>query len=115
MRKNLSHIIKLGRQVLAILLLVCFTYATFLPFFHSHTCIEHTENFKDSKSGSITSLCKACSYHIHHQGKDFDLPYPPTLEAPLPAIIEHNGRVCAGIYKMTLNAFTNKGPPAVAA
>ncbi|RFS21762.1 hypothetical protein DVR12_13965 [Chitinophaga silvatica] len=111
MNKLKLHIIEASKQAISLLLLVSFMYVTFLPLIHSHTCTEHYENFMDHKSSSVSSVCKGCSDYAHHQGKEFDLPYPPVFTSLLPAPIEYSRPTCAGIYKMTLNAFSNKGPP----
>lgn len=96
---------------IAILLLTCFVYVSVLPLIHSHTCFEHYEDVSDEAGNTLSSVCKVCDYFVHQQGKEFYIQYPPAVTLMLPAPIEHNGPVCAGIYEMTLNAFTNKGPP----
>ncbi|WP_127127137.1 hypothetical protein [Pseudoflavitalea rhizosphaerae] len=100
--------------MIAIFLLACFAFITFLPLAHSHFCNGHIENVADDDSGTVTPVCKLCDQIAQQNGKEFFLTYPPRIIPVLPAPIEHNGVVCAGIYEMTLNAFTNKGPPALA-
>ena len=97
--------------MIAMLLLFCFVYASFFPLLHSHACINHYEQSSEEDSGTLAAVCKLCDYFVQQQGKEFEPAYPPAITPMLPAPIEHNGPVCAGIYEMTLNAFTNKGPP----
>lgn len=111
MRGVILYTTKFGNRALAILLLLCFVYVTILPLIHSHTCVEHYEETTEEEENAFSAVCKVCDYFVQHQGKEFDLLYPPTIASILPAPIEYNGPVCAGIYEMTLNAFTNKGPP----
>lgn len=107
-RKHKQRLHRTGALLLAALLFSVF----FIQAAHNHHKHPQQKTVADQEqSDPAPELCKICDYFIHKQIKDFHMPVPLELKIPIPAPIQHSYQVFAGIYKFTLQGFTNKGPP----
>lgn len=98
-------------QLNSFMLALLFLFISAAPAFHSHHRVSKAGQVEEQPVYNTTDKCQVCDYYTHRQGKEFHLPFPPALAAPKPEPVTLAFRVYAGIYKFTLQGFTNKGPP----
>ncbi|WP_207532429.1 hypothetical protein [Desertivirga arenae] len=108
------HITHVQRLVSAMLLLL-FLCVHLLEVFHAHHQYALAGNGDKTKQHFEVSIqkCKICDFLTRTRKEPFCVSNSIVLSAPLPKAIELSGPVVAGIYKFTLQGFSNKGPPSL--
>jgi hypothetical protein len=93
-------------MLLVMLLLLVFAF----PVIHSHhndAPTKHTE-----KQITVASKkCPICSFLSHQKHQKYLIPIDHPFVKPVRTYITILPGVFAGVYKFTLQGFTNKGPP----
>lgn len=102
------------KSAISLLLVLAFALISVAQILHSHALENDTETIQ-KESVSLSEKCGICDYIIHKQGKEVVLTAPYAFAVPLPEAVVITSGVFAGIYKFTLQGFTNKGPPAILA
>lgn len=102
------------KSAVSLLLVFAFTLISATQILHIHTMENDTE-IAQKESGSLSEKCGICDYIFHKQGKEIVLTAPYAFAVPLPKAVVIASGVFAGIYKFTLQGFTNKGPPSILA
>lgn len=109
-RKEKSFFLKYN-QLSSFMLTLLFLFISAAPALHSHHGVSKAGQVEEDSVYHTSDKCQVCDYCTHRQGKEFYLPFPSALSAPKPEPVTLSFRVYAGIYKFTLQGFTNKGPP----
>jgi len=81
-----------------------------LPMVHAHhndAPTSHTEK----QITAASAKCTICSFLSHHEQQDYLIPTDHSLPQPVRTYTTILPGFFAGIYKFTLQGFTNKGPP----
>ncbi|MBS7563888.1 hypothetical protein KHS38_05680 [Mucilaginibacter sp. Bleaf8] len=117
MKEHRNKHISIFSRALACLMVVLFVSISVVQAFHSHTRVVKTEQSDDDGTDEeyvfASDKCKLCDYYAHKHGSELHVSYPPVLTVPMPKAVTLGHRVYAGIYKFTLQGFTNKGPPII--
>ncbi len=100
-------------RAVAVLIFGVFFLITAVQAFHNHNTTSLPLNDDDTEYVYSSEKCFICYYVIHKQSHQLHLAYPPVLIKPVTKAVTLLSRSYAGIYKFTLQGFTNKGPPAV--
>jgi hypothetical protein len=116
LKKQARNTIQKCYQLGSLLLVLLFLSITVVQAFHRHDQVVKTEQSSgDEDTLSSIDDCQLCDYFTHKQGKQLFFTYPPVIVLPLPEPISYSTAIFLGNYKFTLQGFTNKGPPVVAA
>ncbi|WP_129714033.1 hypothetical protein [Pedobacter sp. SYP-B3415] len=109
MNRGPKNIRNTSQRTLAVLLLLIFVLLTGIRGLHYHDSVHKPA--ASELSYAVADSCDVCDFLGHHNFKDFDL--PPALLMPevpaLPSGVPAGSYI--GIYKFTLQGFSNKGPP----
>ena len=87
-------------------------YVTVIQALHHHATPADVNDISNS-GGYVHSSnkCAVCDYLSHHQFDEYHLPAVDQITVPVNKPVTSLSRSYAGIYKFTLQGFTNKGPP----
>ncbi|TWR26520.1 hypothetical protein FPZ43_15310 [Mucilaginibacter pallidiroseus] len=99
---------------IALLLALVFVFITTVQAFHKHSYTSLKDDLGDTEYVYSAEKCSICDYVLHKQSHYANLAYAPVINAPLTKAVTLLSRSYAGIYKFTLQGFTNKGPPVAA-
>jgi hypothetical protein len=89
-----------------------FLFLTAIQALHQHVItIQKEDVFNGEDFVNVTDKCAVCDYLNHQHNKEFHLPAPVLVTASVTKPVTLLSRSYAGIYKLTLQGFTNKGPP----
>ncbi len=104
---------KIFSKIISIMLVFVFTVITAVQGLHKHqtSCIDNDD--ADTEYVYSSEKCSICDYLIQKQSQHAHLSYAPVITAPVTKAVTLLSRSYAGVYKFTLQGFTNKGPPAV--
>jgi hypothetical protein len=97
------------------MLVILFLSTIFIQALHNHNSSLNTASSQDEQYTSLSEKCKICDDYHHKQEKEAVQVYQTALIVALPDSVDLGTRVLGGIYKFTLQGFTNKGPPAIIA
>jgi hypothetical protein len=99
-------------QTVSILLVVLILSVFAIPVIHAH----HNENptrHSEKEIVSASKKCLTCSVLSHHQYQKYLISVDQPSVAPVRTYIIILSGVFAGVFKFTLQGFTNKGPPSI--
>jgi hypothetical protein len=107
-KKLFSSTVKFLSGSIAVLLLSI----TAIQALHHHASATYYDDGSENREYvDSTNKCAVCDYLSHQHNKEFHLPAPVLVTAPVIKPVTLRCRSYAGIYKFTLQGFTNKGPP----
>ncbi|RYY37430.1 MAG: hypothetical protein EOP46_02720 [Sphingobacteriaceae bacterium] len=98
--------------VMALAMAFVFIFITTVQALHSHNQPVIKISADDQEYVVSSEKCNVCDYVTHKQADHAHLAYQPLISAPVTKPVTLLSRSYAGIYKFTLQGFTNKGPPA---
>jgi hypothetical protein len=108
--KLFSSVLKAMSVGMAMLLL----YVTVIQALHHHATPTNVNDICDSgENVNSTNKCAVCDYLSHHHFQEYHLPAVDQITVPVVKTVTLLTRSYTGIYKFTLQGFTNKGPPPV--
>lgn len=113
MKKQTNKTASSFSKVISLALALVFFFITAVQAFHNHTFQPANDDADGQEYVFASEKCSVCDYVIHKQTDHAQHSYPPVLVAPVTKPVTLLSRYYAGIYKFTLQGFTNKGPPAV--
>jgi hypothetical protein len=107
-----KKLFSLGVKALSGFIAMLLLFITVVQALHQHGSTTNYDNGSESREYvDSTNKCVVCDYLSHHHNKEFHLPAPVLVTAPVIKPVTLHCRSYAGIYKFTLQGFTNKGPP----
>lgn len=99
---------------MSLVLAFVFIAITAVQAFHKHNNTSAKDDSEDTEYVYANEKCSVCDYVVHKQSNYAHMYHPPVLMAPVTKAVTLLSKCYAGVYKFTLQGFTNKGPPAVA-
>ncbi|WP_295768629.1 hypothetical protein [uncultured Mucilaginibacter sp.] len=105
---------KLISGALSLMLALAFLFITAVQAFHKHNYTSAKNDSDETEYVYAAEKCSICDYVVHKQSNFAHLHHPPVVAVPVTKAVTLLTKSYAGIYKFTLQGFTNKGPPAVA-
>ncbi|WP_146198796.1 hypothetical protein [Pararcticibacter amylolyticus] len=111
MKRTVNISSSVFHQALALLLTFVFILNVSVQAFHHHSSDAEFKSLGDKEQVGNAGKCAVCDYIVHKQSKHTVLSYPPVMTSPVTKPVTLLNRVYAGVYKFTLQGFTNKGPP----
>jgi hypothetical protein len=106
--KSIFHPLK----ALSLSMAMLFLFLTTIQALHQHFIAIQKEDVSNGQEYlKVSDTCAVCDYLNHQHNKEFHLPAPVLVTAPIAKPVTLLSRSYAGIYKFTLQGFTNKGPP----
>lgn len=105
-------ILKQGASLLLILLFLSLAAA---PVLHEHkeAHVSHQEKDGTQEQLQLSDKCSVCDYYHHIQGKQLFSYDQLELPAIFSKVITTSPHLLTGNYKITVQGFTNKGPPQI--
>lgn len=107
------------KQGASFLLVLLFLVLSAAPVLHDHN--EGHVNPKEQQKGAkqsgtqeqlqLSDKCSICDYYHHIQGKQIFSHYLLELPEIFSKVISTSPHLLTGNYKITVQGFTNKGPP----
>lgn len=97
--------------IMSLLLAFVFISITAIQALHKHNYSSPKDDADDTEYVYSSEKCLVCDYMVHKQSHYAHLDYPPVVIAPVTKAVTLLSKSYAGIYKFTLQGFTNKGPP----
>jgi hypothetical protein len=91
-----------------LILLLGFVFA--IPVIHAHNNEAPVEHF-EKEIGSEVKKCPICTFLTHHQHEKYLASVHQPLTALVRAYTAKLPKLVVGIYILTLQGLTNKGPP----
>lgn len=90
-----------------------FSFLTAAQLIHVHQATEKSlqEQSVEKESVQLSDKCSVCDYFHHIQGKQIFLGQQFLLPVLFPKAITIRPLLYTGNYNITLQGFTNKGPP----
>ncbi|MBC8988123.1 hypothetical protein H9X96_20405 [Pedobacter sp. N36a] len=117
-KKQIQFRLKQGVSLLMVLLFLCIAAA---PILHEHTAVDsrHQENNNPEPNSrqeqlQLSDKCSVCDYYHHIQGKQIFSHYLMELPSVFSKLISTIPHRFTRNYKITVQGFTNKGPPQTA-
>lgn len=112
MKGKRGNISRIASKATALFMLGVFSFIVIAQAFHHHQSSRYiTDPEEDGACVYAADKCKVCDYIIHKQSKHALIYHEPIVKAPSTKPITPLSRAYAGIYKFTLQGFSNKGPP----
>ena len=115
MKRNKGILFIQLSRITSFLLVILFLSTILIQSLHNHTSSFNASSSQDKQYTSLAEKCKICDDYHHKQEKEAVLIHQTTLIVAIPDSVDLGARVLGGIYKFTLQGFTNKGPPAILA
>ncbi len=104
---------KLLSKIISMLLVFLFTAITAIQALHKHQTAGIDRDDADTEYVYSSEKCSICDYLVQKRSHHAHLSYPPVITVPVTKAVTLLTRCYAGVYKFTLQGFTNKGPPAL--
>lgn len=101
------------KQGISFLLVMLFVFISAAQVLHTHTATygTHQEQHGEEEQLQLLDKCSVCDYYLHIQNKQIFSNDLFVLPPVFPQEITKTSYLLTGFSKVTIQGFTNKGPP----